>query len=306
MQHNDERPPTSGRPSLLSPEQTAGPGGPRILGGLAEDRPGDGISAGSGGRSKYSLLAAGVIAMAVIGGGAALLLDGEGEKQIVLASTEALPAAAAKAAPLATVPAIAPAPAPTPANVLPVNPEADQVSTAAILQESPPVAEKKSTPADELTTLLEHRDTATQTKPASTLVLEKSPAVAPVVVKHAAKPAVKKVVVAKAAAHQPGVKPAQRADAPHTLAAAPARKKNELHPKASQSMDSDVTLLAALVAHSKATQPKKASSAAERLRQCKALGSVEEAEQCRARMCATGSKEAQCKPARLAKEATES
>lgn len=305
MQHNDERPPTSGRPSLLSPEQMPEAGGPRILGGLAGDGPSEGISAGSASRSRYSLLAAGVLAIAVIGGGAALWLDGEGDKQIVLASTEPLAAAQAKAAAPATEPAIAPAP--TAAEILPVNPEADQVSTAAILQESPPLAESKSNAGDELTTLLEHRN-ASEAKPASplALVVDKPAATTPVLAKPAPKPVVKKLVVAKAAAAKPAVKPAQKASAPHALAAAPARKKNDVHSKATQSMDSDVTLLAALVAHSKAIEPKKTSRAAEKLRQCKALASVAEAEQCRARICAAGTNEADCKPARLAKAATES
>jgi len=311
LQHNDERPPTSGRPSLLSTEQQAATGGPRILGGHdSEAAPG---AAGSS-RSKrgYAWLAAGVIAVVAIGAGSAGYLDGDGEKEIVLASTEALPGAPPPGAPLAAELAVGVAPAqPT------SNPEADQVSTAAILQDTPPVESKLAhapqPAADELTKLLEHPGTAPEVPPR---VIERAPAPPkPAVANPAPKPVVKTTAAKPAPAKNASTaKPAPKIVARaaqkkpvHPLAAAPSKKKGEVHPKASAGMDSDVTLLAALVAHSKALQPKKGLTRAEKLRQCKTLGSAAEAQQCRARVCAGGANtEVECKVPRIAKATTQS
>ena len=60
-------------------------------------------------------------------------------------------------------------------------------------------------------------------------------------------------------------------------------------------VDNDVALLAALVAHSKATQPKTGTGVAAKLKQCKSLESVAEANQCRARICASAKGEPACK-----------
>ena len=294
MQHNDERPPTSGRPSLLSPEQQAESGGPRILGGIAADAtPSTGPSRGS----KRSWIAASVVAVAAIGAGAAFWLSSEGEKEIVLASSDPVPPMAAPTVPSASEPGVAPPPASA-------NPEAEQVSTAAILQDVPPAPVKPALagskkPADELTRLLEH--------PAAAAKAPLAMASAPVPATAAEVKAVPKLAPKKVAAATPkaAAKPAHKA-APHALAEAPVKKKSELHPKAAPGMDSDVTLLAALVAHSKAIQPKKTSAAGEKLRHCKTLGSVDEAEQCRARLCAASAKnEPECKAPRIAKAATE-
>ena len=311
MQHNDERPPTSGRPSLLSTEQQAASGGPRILGGF-ESEPAAGGSALRSKRS-YAWLAAGVIAIVAIGAGSAGWLSGEAEKEIVLASSEPLPALAAPGAPLAAELATGAAPA-QPAT----NPEASEVSTAAILQDTPPLASKPaqvpSRAADELTRLLEHPGAAPAVPP---LVLERAadqpkaavaqpaPKTAPKTVA-SAKPTPAKAVATAKPAPKTVARAAQKPSL-HPLAATPSKKKGEVHPKASAGMDSDVTLLAALVAHSKALQPKKASAASEKLKQCKALGSVAEAEQCRARLCAGGAKnEAECKAPRMVRAAAQS
>ena len=81
------------------------------------------------------------------------------------------------------------------------------------------------------------------------------------------------------------------------------KKKAVAHPRAVAQTDSDVALLAALVAHSKATQPKRPSGIRAKLLQCKTLGSVAEAEQCRARLCAGSARNSsECKaPPDLAK-----
>lgn len=103
-----------------------------------------------------------------------------------------------------------------------------------------------------------------------------------------------------AAVHAPATKtpPKPRAE---KVAHKPApRKKNAAAPaKPVRQADSDVALLAALVAHSKAPQ-------ARTLKQCKQLGGAE-AEQCRARLCASSAKnEADCKRPRVVKAASTS
>lgn len=307
MQHSDERPPTSGRPSLLSTEQQADADRNRILGTLV------GMSGPAPeampGKRKYSLLAGALVAVVAIGAGSAVWLSGEGEKEIVLASSAPLPAAPAPAAPLASEPP-------------PIDPAPQDVSTAAILQDMPsadarpaaapadaaPAATDALKPADDLASLLERPAGTAAAAPALAAVVagKAAPAPAKPAPRPAAKPAPRKTVTAKAARPKAGSasaakKPGQKSAAKTAVAAAPARKKTEARPTAQQ-QDTDVTLLAALVAHSKATTPKKAVTPAEKLRQCKTLASVSEADQCRARLCASSAKhEAQCKTARLAK-----
>ena len=285
MQHSDERPTTSGRPSLLSSEQQAEADRHRILGGLDSKHASTSAGAQRARKSTTAWLLAGAAVLA-IGAGSMVWLSSEGEKEIILAGTAPLPSTAAPAAALASEPVTAPAPV-----------EADEVSTAAILEDAPVVAKPspvaaKNQPVDELTKFLE-------------------PKAAPPV-RVAAKPAPKKpVVVAKAAPAKAALaKPAAKARPQPTAMASNVepviKKKPVVQPKAVVRQDSDVALLAALVAHSKASQPKK-STPATKLEQCKTLGSVEKAEQCRARLCAASAKnESECKAPKLAKAASES
>ena len=277
MQHSDERPATSGRPSLLSSEQQAEADRHRILSGL-DNKPGA-TTAGAekARRGKMTWLVAGAAVLAM-GAGGMMWLTSEGEKEIVLAGTAPLPPAAAPAAALVAEPA-------------PPLEEAEEVSTAAILEDTPVIVEEsapvtgKKPPVDELTKMLEQQPTPKRV---------------------AAKPAPKKaVVVAKAAPPKAAEKPESMPMASNIepvikkkTAAVPAK------PRARQ--DSDVELLAALVAHSKAVQPKKTGPAA-KLQQCKTLASVSEAEQCRARLCAASAKnESECKAPSLVKASAES
>ena len=279
MQHSDERPTSSGRPSLLSSDQQAEADRHRILSGL-DSKP-DGTSAGAqkARRGKVTWIAAGVAVLA-IGAGSAAWLSGEGEKEIVLAGSAPLPSMAAPAAALASQPRAA-------------TPEADEVSTAAILEDTPSIASKavpagaKKAPVDELSKMLEPHPAA------------------PVHV--AAKAAPKKaVVLAKAA--PPKVAAKAHADMTMTMNVEPVlKKKPALHPKEVVQTDSDVALLAALVAHSKASPPKRAAGFAAKLQQCKTLPSVAEAEQCRARLCAGSAKtDGECKAPDLAKASSDS
>lgn len=268
MQHSDERPQSSGRPSLLSTEQQAEADRHRILGGLDGKPKGSTAGAAKSRRGKLNWLAAGATVLA-LGTGSALWLSAEGEKEIVLAGTAPLPSAPAPAAALAAEP-------------VKLTPEPEEVSSAAILEDAPVVA---SAPADdELSKMLEPKADA--------------PAPARVAVTAAPK---KHVALAKVAA-KPHAPTAMAMNVEPVL-----RKKPPAHSKAVAPEDADVALLAALVAHSKATQAKRPGGAAAKLRQCKTLGSVAEAEQCRARLCAGSAKnESQCKGPNLAKASLES
>ncbi|MES2017626.1 MAG: hypothetical protein V4484_14140 [Pseudomonadota bacterium] len=237
MQHSNERPQSPARPSLLSAEQQAEAGNPGILGGL--DGQSGRVAAGAGKRRRGSVkwLASGAAVLA-IGAASMFWLSAEGEKEIVLAGTAPVPPMAA--------------------------PPAQEVSTAAILEDAPVLA----------------------------------PAAAAVVAAKPDEDELRKFLSSKAPAK---VAPQRMLAKAHRLPAPP-RKKPVAHPKAVPPQDTDVALLAALVAHAKATQPTRPAGAAARLQQCKTLGSVAEAEQCRARLCAGhASKEDACKAQHLAK-----
>ena len=291
MQHSDERPSTSGRPSLLSLDQQAEADRHRILSGLDSKPAGTTAGAAKSRRGLYTWLAAGATVLA-LGAGAGLWLVSEGEKEIVAAGTAPLPATPAPAAELAS-------------DVPTMRGTADDVSTAAILNDAPPIAAKPDTAADkkpaddDLAKMLEHGMPGAQPKtggvPPVALANGKAvPAVRPVASARSAKPI---RTAAKAPAKKPVV--AARPEAsniaprPRVAANAPAKKKAEAKPAVP--VDNDVALLAALVAHSKATQPKTGTGVAAKLKQCKSLESVAEASQCRARICAGAKGEPACK-----------
>jgi hypothetical protein len=268
LQHSDERPPTSGRPSLLSTDQQAEADRHRILSGLDGKPSGTTAGAGKARRGKLTWLAAGAAVLA-IGAGSAVWLAGEGEKEIVLAGTAPLPSTAAPAAALAPEPAAPVAPA-------------EEVSTAAILEDVPAAPSKEALAAE---------------KKKATDDLNKLLAAEPAV--HVAKPQVKKAV----AVAKPHPQPTVMASNIEPVI----KKKPAVHPKPAAKTDTDVALLAALVAHSKAIEPKHPAGAAAKLQQCKTLPSVAEAEQCRARLCAGSAKAvAECKTPSLAKASSDS
>lgn len=277
MQHSDERPTTSGRPSLLSAEQQAEADRHRILGGLDNKPAATTAGAEKARRGKMTWLVAGAAVLAM-GAGSLVWLSSEGEKEIVLAGTAPLPSSAAPAVALASEPA--------------PHGAADEVSTAAILEDAPVIATTTAPPADKKAPVDE-----------LTMMLEQPHPVAPARV--AAKPQAKKVVVAKAA---PAKAPAKERSTAMASNVEPVIRKKPavVAAKAQPRQDSDVALLAALVAHAKAVQPKKSGPAA-KLQQCKTLASVSEAEQCRARLCAASAKnESECKAPNLAKASSES
>jgi hypothetical protein len=270
---------SSGRPSLLSSEQQAEADRHRILSGL-DSKSEATTGAKRARRGKLTWVAAGVAVLA-IGAGSAVWLAGEGEKEIVLAGTAPLPSTAAPAAALASEPPVVP-------------PEPEEVSTAAILEDTPPGAAKAAPAADK--------------KPADDELskLLEPPAGAPAHVAAHAAPK-KPVVVAKAAHAKAAAKPHTQTAMTMNVEPVLKKKKPVAHPKAFVQTDSDVALLAALVAHSKATQPKRPTGIGAKLLQCKTLGSVAEAEQCRAHLCAGSAKnDSECKaPPNLAKASPE-
>ncbi len=281
MQHSDERPPTSGRPSLLSLDQQAEADRHRILSGL-DNKP----AATTAGQEKnrrgiYTWIAAGA-AVLVLSAGAGMWLVSEGEKEIVLAGTAPLPATPAPAAALAT-------------EAPPMRGTADDVSTAAILDTAPVIGAKpgadggKKQDDDELTRMFDQGALAPAGKGVTPVAVKAAPRPAP---PRAAKPRPVAKAVKKPAAAADGHGAYNVAPRPRPVVAGAAKKKAAA-PAAP--VDSDVALLAALVAHSKATAPKSSSGVAAALKQCKSLGSAAEAKQCRTRVCAGNKGEAECK-----------
>ncbi len=286
MQHSDERPPTSGRPSLLSMDQQAEADRHRILSGLDSKPAGTTAGAGKSRRGMYTWLAAGVTVLA-LGAGSSLWLMSEGEKEIVAAGSAPLPAAASSDT--ATT------------SEAPMRGTAVDVPAAAILTDVPASAPKADTAAnkqqaiDELTKMLEHGMPASQAKDGTASA---SADAAPAAVTRPAAPAhaVKPVrPVAKAVPKKPVVLAPASNVTPRPRHAAVTPPKKKVEPKAAVPVDNDVALLAALVAHSKATQPKTGTGVAAKLQQCKSLDSAAEASQCRARICAGAKSEAACK-----------
>jgi hypothetical protein len=266
----------------------------RILSGL-ENKTTPTTSGGE--KSRKGVLAWVVAGAAVLalGAGAGLWLVNEGEKEIVLAGTAPLPTTPAPVSMASTEPPV-------------VRGTADEVSSAAILEHAPVVASKsdaagsKKQPDDELTKMLD-QSTLPVVAPGAAEAAKGSPAdqakTAAAGPARAAKPTRSaKAMVKKSQAREEASNVAPRP----RVATAPAKKKAEAKPAAP--VDNDVALLAALVAHSKATQ-QKSTGAAAKLRQCKSLSSAAEAKQCRARVCAGAKGEPECKSSSLSKSSSE-
>ena len=310
MQHSDQRPPPSGRPSLLSSEQQAEADRHRILSRLEGQSNAKAVGDTPSGKKRMPWLAAGAVVLA-LAAGATWWLASEGDKDILLAN--AAPTAATPAVASASVPGHASAPAETaalaaasPADAAVGRGTAEDVSTAAILNDTPAIAEKiepaavglassaaKKPGDDDLTSLLEHGLAAGKSKPgvAPSETAPKKPAAAPAPTAAHAKPA---SATAKAAK-----KPTVGARAESTKAT-----HRRADGKADAPVDSDVALLTALMAHMKATQPKTTRTAA-KLRQCKSLSSVAAANDCGARICASAKAEPECKASNLKKARAE-
>lgn len=240
MQQSDARPPSSGRPSLLSPEQASEAQGDRILSGL-DGKPAAPVAHDSPAKGATRWIAGGAVLAALVIGAGVWLVE-EGKKEIMMANAAPAPGAApaAQSAKAVAVP--------------------EEVSTAAILQDTSAGTDLAAKVVD--------------TKPAPDELVKLFEPPAPV--KAAPKP-----------------RPVKVAEAP--------KKKPVVKAKTAAAPDSDVELLAALVAHSKVQQARDASNAA-KFKKCKARSSPGDAEQCKARLCATTAKnDAACKTPNLAK-----
>lgn len=301
MQRPEDRPPKGGRPSLLSAEQQAEADRHRILGSL------DGKSAAPAGgakvpRRKPMLVwgAAGVGLVAIAAGGLAWLNSALDDKTMLLTAAAVPAAPVAAAAPRS---AAAPAAAATPA----AEPE---LSTAAILNDTAPAAPAKSPSLNEMLNAPSaaaspsahaggHDELAQALERPSTPAAAHKP-------QHAAGEKAghepEHVAAHKAEGKHDGVRLAQKSTGHKARAAdKPAHK-----PVPAPATDSDVTLLAALMAHMQTGAARKADSPAVQLRMCKQQNSAGE-EQCRARLCAgVARNEADCKAAPLAKAGAES
>lgn len=284
MHEREDRRTGSTRPSLLSTEQPAESEQSSILGNLdsksgKKTKPKQPASAG---KARWAI---GAVALAALGAGAAVWSGYDvGDPPAVVAA----PVAAPKPAVVPPAPVVAPAP--------PAEPE---VSTAAILDEPPKETEK---PLSELFSAA-----PTPKRPPDELVkmLEKPEHSAP---KKDSKPAVKLAKAEpkpKARTKAEPVRVAHKDKAKTAVAAAPKKKPAPAAQPAP--VDSDVALLAALVAHGKAHPEPRLSKAAAKLKQCATLGSVSEADKCRERLCGSSAKgEAECKGQRVIKVASES
>ena len=276
MQESD-LPRRASRPSLLSEQPP--PGGSHSILSKLDDRP------AAGGRRpvpvrRRSGRAAGVVALLLAaGGGLAWMAAGSGP-QTERPLTMAVPAQAM------APPAVAPQPASIPVSVPAPAPETHK-SVAAILEDTPHLPEPAPRPAagkddkDELLTLLDNPAAPkAAAKPAA------KPAREPARLTQAEKPARKDKVAPK--------------DKEKEKARAVAARKPPA--KAAPPVDTDVALLAALLAHNKKAPAPASGKAARELKRCAALGSAAEVDQCRARVCGGEAKGApECKPPRVAK-----
>lgn len=197
MQREDDRPPSSGRPSLLSQAPQAEPGRASVFDGL-DRRPATAAPAAS--RARKPLLLAGIGAgVLVLAAGVAVWMAAEPEPQLTLAAAPAVKPSPATVAPTAA--AAAPAPEVPAATIVEetaaVSPPADSRSLKEVLNDIPPKA-----PRAELTAALE-KPHANAAKPEH---------------KKADKPASKQVQVAKKA--EPPKAKAKPQDSDVTLLAA--------------------------------------------------------------------------------------
>jgi hypothetical protein len=272
LQESDQ-PRRAGRPSLLSEQPP--PGGSHSILSKLDDRP------AAGGRrpvpARRPRRAAGVVALLLAAGGGLAWMAAGSDPETERPLTVAAPAQAT--APLAVAPP--PQPASVPVSVPAPAPESHK-SVAAILEDTPHLSEPAPAPGkadkDELLTLLD-------TPPKTAAKAAAKPERSPVKLAQADKPARKDKPLAK--------------DKEKEKARAAAKKPPA---RAAPPVDTDVALLAALLAHTKKAPAPVSGKAARELKRCAALGSAAEVDQCRARVCGGEAKAApECKPPRVAK-----
>lgn len=247
MQSSQESPPPSRRPSLLSTDQQEQSDSQRLLAGV-DAKPAAAVAVKP--KRRVSAWLAGMLVL-IAGGGAAAWMNGEPEEVVA-----AVPQTHASG------------PVATPRPVV----EAPEVSTAAILQDTPAGDEK---------VVAQKADTNTLAA-----ALEAKPAPIPSPTPSRAH---EKTRAQRLAAHEHTKKSTEK----HPLARDVLAKKK---PAPAPEIDSDVALLAALVAHGKVAE--RAAPDARKLKACKAQKSLAEADACRARLCTGAAKNSNaCRPA---------
>ena len=268
MKKSQERPTPPGRPSLLSADGPSESGSNRILGVLDENA-GTVPGAARARRVNIGWLARCVAVLAIVAGASAWW-TAHNHKIVVLASTVPAPSA----------PASAPVSAPD-------EPDGDPMSTAAVLHDVPQAA--SATAPDQIEKKRPPEQGSAALPPLVMLpavVPDAPPTPAPAVTER----------VEKQQGPASGARVAGKDAVPTTRAPAPKR--------AAEVQDSDVTLLAALVAHSKANEPRRGTTAAQ-LKQCTALGTAVEVQNCRARACAGNVDVSECRTVPAAKATDE-
>ncbi|MDQ1816752.1 hypothetical protein RBA41_25960 [Massilia sp. CCM 9210] len=280
MQHDDQPPPAYRRPSLLSTEQQEEAARASVDARQAAQAADKSTpEAGKAGRGKAGWLAGGAVLVALCAGaGVWMALDADPMPAVVAAG----PAEPVLADPV--TPASASASAPTAVS----SPAEPEVSAAAILEQGAPAP--AAPPKDP--SLKDLLNTPSKPKPKSpeeelTKLLASSPAERK-----------------KAAPKAPGTAPKAAGTAARPAVAAKAGEKKpeppaKGAPKAPAKPTDDASLLAALVAHSKAQKGEQPTAAAPTsLKQCKQLNAAQ-AEQCLVRLCAGSAKDdPQCKSRR--------
>ncbi|TFW13633.1 hypothetical protein [Duganella callida] len=280
MQEENNRPPTSSRPSLLSKEPAAETGRNGILDGLERRPPAAAAARKVASSRKYLPVGLGAALLVLLAAGAWTWSEMRPGPQLTLPPQAQAQAAAAPA----TVPATAPAPAVSAPTAAPAEPApAAPAAAASIVEDTAAV----SPPAENARSLKEMLNETPPAKPRDelTAALERP---------HAAQ---HKLAEKKVADHKKADKPAKK-----TVQVA---KKAETK-KAPAQPDSDVALLAALVAHVQAGRPTAPSTPAYQLKQCSRMNEAGAA-QCRQHLCSTTARnEPECKQPVAVKTASES
>lgn len=290
MQESDEQRRT-GRPSLLS--EGPPPGDDQGILNKLDGRAGPAKGAHAPRKAGKTGMIAGLVAVVALGG-SALVWSGMGDNGSGTTPVAAAPVAApAPALAAAVAPAVEPAaPAPEPevsaATILdnvpdaaaPVAAAAAVAGTAALLADGKRPA--STTPAapgekDELAAFLDKADADKAKRTAQKAPVKKKSEPVKLARKDKASPRNKKTAVAAA----PKKKPATKSETP---------------------MDSDVALLAALLAHSKATAGP-ASKTATEYKRCGERGTTSDADKCRERVCEGSKAKAECKTSKVAEAA---
>lgn len=286
MQRPEDRPPKTGRPSLLSAEQQAEADRHRILSTLDGKTAAADKGAPAQGKKRRPMLLWGTAGVGLIAAAAGALawMDKELDDKTVSMSAAVLPAPSAPVASAPAAPALAAAAAASSA------PAEAEVSTAAILNDAPAAPAESKLPS--LNEMLSAPSPAAHTGQKTAQLAEQKSEHKPEhksehKAEHKAEP-VRLAQKAPAAEHKPK-----------------ATEKARYKPVPAPAPDSDVTLLAALMAHMQ-TPSKKADSPAAQLKLCKQQNAAGE-EQCRVRLCAGAARnEPECKSPPIAKASADS